>query len=269
MKTSILLSLFLFSVQINFAQSDEVLSYQGVTTQDFDGKSKDAGVGQSTKVFFRFFPKKSSAVNTFFADNFEWHAFVEKTGKFYLTPELLANGFVLKINNKLERLGAFQARIYSREGGKIKSEKLSKKSIRKEEYGDSTSIHFSFEGFTKDHICEISYSTKGEIAATPIIIRGNELSMINYSKVEVLIPEFLKLDIDLTTTAIDNTMTREETIRESMKFDNYTDENGKPKIANETINYAAVKKTLFIDNSKSKRLSNISARVISKAPVFR
>jgi hypothetical protein len=233
---------FLFCINPIFAQGD----YKEVSEADFE--QRQAAIGQYTKVSFKYLPLKTTTIYDYdMGNNFFWYVLVEKKGKIFLTDELVQKGFTLTINRKLEDLNGIKAEIFTMKDGKIQHSKIGKKSIVREEKGDTTFYHFSFEGYSSNDICEISYNSKTEFKTNLVVIRMTDITSMREAKAELILPQHLQFNLDLI--AVDDRLTKEEDIHESSK------------IGSQYKDYQS-KKTTYYSN---RDLRNISAMIVASA----
>jgi hypothetical protein len=226
----VFLAAFTFLVNVAFGQ---VGNYEKITPADFE-RTTPQGIGQHTKVYFKYLPLKSTTLEADIGNNFFWFTQVEKQGKVFLNDHLLKNGFTLAINRKMEDMNTIRAVIYQLVDGKIETVKLSKKLIERKEDGDTTYYHFRFDGYTNRDICEISYTTKTEFKKNLLVIRMNEISTLHRAKADIIIPEYLQFTLRLI--GIDDRLTQEETIFESAK-------------ARTAVTYQSKKSTYYVNSS--------------------
>lgn len=213
MKRLSVLLFLLFLIYSVLAQED----YREVSEADFE--QRKAAIGQYTKVYFKYLPLKTTTIYDYdMGNNFFWYVLIEKRGKIFLTEELIQKGFTLAVNRKLEEINGIKAEINTLKDGKIQHSKLSKKLIEREEKGDTTFYHFKFEGCSSNDICEISYNSKTEFKTNLVVIHMNDITSLRDSKAEFIVPQHLQFNLDLI--AVDDRLTREETIHESSKIGN-------------------------------------------------
>lgn len=207
----VLLFLFFFITAV-FGQD----GYKEVTAADFEQRDGTA-IGQYTKVYFKYLPLKTTTIYDYdMGNNFFWYILMEKKGKIFLTDDLLQKGFTLTINRKLEEMNGLKVEMYALKDGKVQHAKISKKLIEREQRGDTTLYHFRFDGYTNRDICEISYDTKTEIKSNIFIVRMNEITTVPGANAELIIPQHLQFNLDLI--AIDDSLSKEESISENVKI---------------------------------------------------
>lgn len=246
MKRLPILIFLVFFTNSGFAQD----SYTEVTAADFE--QRKAAIGQYTKVYFKYLPLKTTTIYDYdMGNNFFWYVLTEKKGKIFLTEDILQKGFTLAIDRKLEEMNGLKAEMHTLKDGKVEHAKLSKKLIEREQRGDTTLYHFRFDGYMSNDICEISYDTKTEFKTNLIIVRMNEISTLHGAKAELIVPQHLQFNLDLI--AIDDRLSKEERIHESIK------------IGSQDRNYQSTKTTYY----SNKNLPDIRPMIVASAVFVR